>query len=228
MRSFAPTKATLGLVFLLAGSPAHSETLECSGITINFDAEYRELADATCDAVTEAKFLMAECDLIQREHFDIVISESARHPAYGDCLGYYDSRSGCLEVTRPEKYTELFSEGDARALLSESAVYASVVVHEVAHAFLEQTEHAQRLSPAEHEFVASVFEMASFDPEQRAILLREDPVKTAGSLDLVHPAIYTLAPRAFANNAWNLFQREEYGCQMIQRIVSGEFQFPKH
>lgn len=209
------------------GSPSFGDTLECDTVTLEFEPRHDAVAHAACGHVAKAKKLLADCGLVQHHPLTIKIAEQVDHPAYGQCLGYFDTANECLRIATPDGYAVLLSEKDARAHLPPDEVFASIIAHELTHAFLLQSHQGAELGAAEHEFLASAFEMATLDEKRRDVLLEANPIKSGGSMDLVNPGIYMLSPRAFANNAWLLFQREENGCALVRKITSGEFRFPR-
>ncbi|MCC0047071.1 MAG: hypothetical protein H6894_10040 [Defluviimonas sp.] len=217
-----------GLALTPAGA-ARAVELDCAraaGITA--DAPDPALAEMTCEAAAAAKALMAPCGLVQTAPIRISVVKSAEHPSFGTCLAIYDARSGCLEVTEPEGILPLLAGRDARDALPVDVLFRALTVHELAHAFTAQTAGDIAIGPAEQEFIANVFEMMSLPPEWREQMLAAHPVDPPGALGVVHPSIYALAPRAFANNAWRLFEAKGNGCALVQRIVTGEFAFPAH
>ncbi|MBC7140825.1 MAG: hypothetical protein H5U18_01455 [Rhodobacteraceae bacterium] len=101
-----------------------------------------------------------------------------------------------------------------------------LVAHEVAHALVAQTVDAARIAPADHDFLAAVFEMDAYGEAARTPLLAADPVRPKGSRDMVNPGICAPAPRVFANNAWELFRAADDGCAMIRDIPGGQVSLP--
>lgn len=212
----------------LSASPMSAETLACDDVLIEVEAQEDDLAVATCAVVARAKVLLGSCELTQRSPIRISIVESAIHPSFGECMAIFDPDSSCIQITNPNRYSELLSEDDARFHLPPDVIFAAVIVHEMAHALVYQSAGELTVGTAEQEFIAHAFEMESIDPEWRDTLLEADPVNPSGSVDLVHPAIYALAPRAFANNAWRVFRREGNGCALVQKIISGAYMFPRY
>ena len=217
---------TVGLIG--ASTNAYADTITCSEVSLTFEPRHALLAQAACEHLQKAKQLLAECGLEQHDALNVEIADRVDHPAYGQCLGYFDTGNNCLKIANPDAYTALLSEKDARAALPPDVVFASIITHEVTHALLMQAPGAKTLGAAEHEFLAAAFEMATMDAKWRDSLLKANPIKSGGSVGLVNPGIYALSPRAFANNAWLLFQKDGNGCDLVQRIVSGAFRFPRN
>ncbi len=166
------------VIGLLAMAPVAAAGVElaCDDPRISVEARDEPLARTTCAAAEDARDLMAACGLVQQAPLRISVVKSARHPGFGTCLATYDKTADCLEITEPEGILPLLEGKDARAALPTDVLFRAITAHELAHAFLAQSTAGVKIGPAEHEFVANVFEMMSFDPEWRELLLDAHPV----------------------------------------------------
>lgn len=218
------------VIGLLAMAPAAAAAvgLACDDPRITVEARDEALARTACAAAEDARALMATCGLTQQSPVQISVVQTARHPGFGTCLATYDKTTGCLEITEPEGILSLLEGKDARAALPPDVLFRAIMAHELSHALVAQSTVGVKIGPAEHEFIANVFEMMTLDPEGRELLLEAHPVDPPGALSVVHPTIYALSPRAFANNAWRVFEAKGNGCDLIQRIIAGKFLFPAH
>lgn len=216
----------LAAALLAPVSAMASQDQTCEDPMIRVDVADDGIARRACEAVARTKSMLAACDIHQRTPIVITVVEQANHPQFGDCLGFYDVKSACLHVTAPGRYPELLGEKDARRSLPPEVVFESLIVHEMVHVLVEQNDVSFYVSPAEHEFMASGFEMQSLAPKFREILLEADPVAPGGSMDLVNLGIYILAPRVFANNAWRIQEAQEGVCAIPHAIMEGENVFP--
>lgn len=194
---------------------------------LSVDARNDALAAQACDAATEAKALLLSCGVVQTDPIHISVVDHAMHPSFGECLAVFDQRTGCLEVTDIANQASHLPANDARAALPPEVLFAATITHEVTHALLQQAAGAVQVAATEQEFVANAMEMQSLDPASREMLLQASPVAPGGALSLVHLSIYALEPRAFANNAWLLFDRPEMGCALVQKIIEGKYRFPR-
>lgn len=208
-------------------SPALSaEVFACPDPLLTVQAGTAPLAERVCEAAA-AKALLLSCGLSQPDPIRVEVVPVAVHPGFGACVAVFDPGTGCLQVTEMERLATLLPATDARGGLPPEADFAPAIAHAMAHALVQQSAAGIVIVATEQEFVASAIETETLDPALRAILLEADPVAPGGALSLVHLGIYGLAPRAFANNAWLLFRREEMGCALIRAIVAGAFQFPR-
>ncbi|MCV2865604.1 DUF6639 family protein [Albidovulum sediminicola] len=200
--------------------------MTCADPGLSASARSAALAAEACAAGTEAKRALAACGLAQTQPIRIAVVEQAMHPSFGACLAIYDVRAGCLEITEPDRIAPMLAGKDARADLPAEEVFDALIAHELAHALVAQSAPEIRVGPAEQEFIANVFEMMALPPRSRELMLSAHPVDPPGSLSVVHASVYVLAPRAFANNAWRVFEAEGNGCALVQRIIAGEYRFP--
>lgn len=225
MRDFLSAAVMAG-VFLSPGI-ALAEIHACDDPDLTVDAGTDAIAEMVCEAAIKAKALIGSCGLEQQYPIHIAVVEHATHPSFGDCLALFDQRTGCLEVSRIDRMPSLLPPGDARSALPPEVLFAATITHEMAHALLLQSAGEVEIAATEQEFVANAFEMEALDPVWRDSLLASHPVPPQGAMSLVHLSIYALEPRAFANNAWSLFHREEIGCSLVQKIAQGKFRFPR-
>ncbi|OYX45386.1 MAG: hypothetical protein B7Z02_02155 [Rhodobacterales bacterium 32-67-9] len=216
---FSGAAVALVLSGLSLCGAARAETLDCADGVFSISAESGDVAAATCTAATSALTALAECGLEPSRRVAISVVDVPMHPQLGACLGFFDTRAECIEAADPGHYAALLAEGDARHDLPVDIVLRGVVAHEVTHALAAQNADVAMIAPAEHEFVASVFEMNAYGEEARAALLAADPVRPKGSRGMVNSGIYAMAPRVFANNAWQLFQTAEDGCALIRDFL---------
>lgn len=221
-------QATAALLAVLSTGTALADEYRCSDPLLTASAPTAEVGDKVCTAATAAKDLLVSCGLTQTYTISIDVVDIAQHPIFGDCLALYDQRTGCLQVTDPHRLPTLLPQDDPRAGLPPEVLFAATITHEMAHALLQQTAAEREIAATEQEFVANALEMQSLAPEWRAHLLRSHPVNPPGSLGLVHLSIYALDPRAFANNAWMVFDQEVMGCSLVRNIAAGTFRFPRH
>jgi len=201
---------------------------DCGDPLIAVTAPDAALADLVCEAVTVAKTRLAACGLAQTSPIHISAVDRAMHPTFGACLATYTPGTASLQVTRPDQLSEVMVTNDARRALPPDILFTSLVLHELTHALVQQTAGAVEIGPGEHEFIANALEMDSLPERWRDVLLAARPIAPPGKADLVHPMIYALDSRAFANNAWVLFHAEGNGCDLVQRILTGAFRFPAH
>lgn len=214
-------------ILMLSALPSSAVTRICQDALITVDANDDQQAETVCAAVASAKTLLGSCGLTQRTPIHVAVVERASHPSFGECMATFDVRSDCLQITEPGRLVGLLGDGDARSQLPKDVVFSAIIVHEMAHALVHHSSSERVVSPADQEFIANAFEMASIDPEWRDRLLAADPVNPSGDVGLVNAGIYVLAPRVFANNAWRLFQRDGNGCALVQKIILGTYSFSR-
>jgi hypothetical protein len=207
---------------------AFAGSRDCDDPLLSVQAKSDDLVEMVCNAASAAKALLVSCGLEQTHPIDIEVVDAAQHPTFGDCMAVFDQRTGCLQLTDIDRLPLLLPAGDARSDLPPEVLFSATITHEMAHALLQQSAGDVQIAATEQEFVANAFEMQSFDPKWRDLLLQSHPIKPPGSLGLVHLSIYALDPRAFANNAWVVFDQDVMGCSLIKKISEGKFRFPRH
>jgi hypothetical protein len=114
----------------------------------------------------------------------------------------------------------------AFARLDPKAAYHSIIVHEMTHAMVSSLKRGPKLPRAAHEYLASVVQIQSMEPEDRKRFLGETRREVVNDIRHFNEIFYYLRPDEFAALAFEHFGQPENGCAFIQRVLRREVEFP--
>lgn len=94
-------------------------------------------------------------------------------------------------------------------------VYASYIVHEIAHAVFWQSVKVMDLPVTAHEYVAHAFQIASLDPKVRNSFLEAFPGAVPQDLSSFELIFLYMAPLAFSARAYRHFEAQHNQCEFL-------------
>lgn len=173
-----------------------------------------------CTTAARARPQMSECHLTQSRPLLIRLVDELTHPNVS-CMVQYDCRDDSISVTRPDALADILRPDSIWARIAPKALFDSLIVHELAHAFLDQTECAGIPCHADHEYIAYALQIDSLSPANRTRLLEGHrvrlPVDPMGLNDFTAAA----DPDYFAQGAWLHFSAPGNGCDFVRDLLEG-------
>lgn len=177
------------------------------------------LTDRICRATALARDRLGACGLVQTRPIAVEVIDviDVDHVA---CIAAYDCSRDVLRVLPPDR---LAAPGVVQAPFGDipaEALFDSLVVHELTHAFLQQTA-AENPSRIDHEYLAYAFQLDVLPEEDRARILAVAPADGPPSLDRINIGILMFAPAAFAARAWRYFDGPGGRCDSVADVLAG-------
>ncbi|MBN2905255.1 MAG: hypothetical protein JXJ18_00945 [Rhodobacteraceae bacterium] len=215
------------------GGAAVAATLLCAGMLwaeprpcpddpmIRTEAESPAREARICAIVAAARPGLAACHLQQGRALDIQVVPEITHPNAA-CMGTYDCRDERIRITHPDALGNLLTPDSIWRRIPPEALFASLIVHELAHAFLDQAECTGVPCLADHEYIAYALQIDSLSPANRAAVLRGHTVPLPVDPTRLNGFIALAAPNRFAQSAWLHFAQPENGCDFVGRLIRGE------
>lgn len=200
--------------------PALAGPFECPDPMLSVEGAAEPQAQRVCEAAMAAKEVLARCGLEQSRPVVLEILPEIDGPAE-HCAGLYACGSDRIQIIPPQGVTALMPAESIFSRLQAAEYYDSLVVHELAHALMDQAECAGRYCSADLEYVAYALQIASL-PEagRREVEAFRDvpqPVDPARLNDF----LLFLKPDIFAALAWAHFDEPGNGCDFVVDLVSG-------
>lgn len=213
----------LAIAALPHASHAGLGGVACYGGGITVEASTEDEERLLCDIAGEAVTAMASCFLPQVRPIYIEATDRIDHP-FATCLAAFDCDFDRIRIVMRDSYAGLVEPGDPYADFPVDVLVRTLLLHEIAHALIEQNSEGREVPPVDHEYIAAAMELAHMDPAWRDLILAEANLD-APAESRVNIWIYRLAPRRFAANAWLHFQQPQNGCALVGRLVSGAASF---
>lgn len=174
-----------------------------------------------CTAAAAAERFLGACHLPRLRPVTFEVRAQIEGPA-DHCAGLYACGSDRILVIPPGGVGEVMPEDSAFAPLAPDVYYDSLVVHELAHALMDQAACERPRCDADREYVAYALQIASLPPRDRAAVAAyrafDGPVDRA----LLNDLLLWLKPDIFALAAWAHFDAPGHGCAFVERLVTGE------
>ena len=213
-----------GITCLVAVSiwatPLLADIVTCKDPLLRVDANDQGEANRVCDAAIRAKGFVSTCGIGQ--NIPVTLELRDEIPGVSDhCAGVYQQGSHKILLVRPSAMPRLMPQDSAFTTLDDDAYYDSLVVHELAHAFSDQSSENNLACSADKEYIAYALQIESLpDAERRKFLPFQEvdhPVPEARLNDFV----LGFAPDVFGLMAWAHFSEAGHGCQFIADLLDG-------
>lgn len=109
--------------------------------------------------------------------------------------------------------------------LSAPVLFESLVVHELTHAYLDQTAGERFIPRIAHEFLAHAIQLGQLPEAERAQTLQEAAVSDPVELGDFNEAVLNFSPLRFAAMAWLHFENLGGDAEAVRRIIEGDLVF---
>lgn len=216
------------LVNLVGAGIPHStaQTSTCEGVPIELARGAPETLEVVCTAARQAIQILASCGIEALSTVKVeTVDEPQSHcgvPVYGT----FDPSTSTIRLASLSLCIAQFPAGSAHAALPPRNAYQSIVVHEMTHAFLSGRTKSRPLPRVAQEYVAYVVQISSMNENDQSRFLSAFSGQPIAELWHFNELSYFLNPEQFAVLAFEHFRHPSNGCGFLQRVVSGEVNFP--
>ncbi|RDC71079.1 hypothetical protein DLJ49_16250 [Rhodovulum sp. 12E13] len=200
---------------------ALADATACGDPMLAVDAPDAAIVERVCTAAMTAKAQLATCGLTQSRAVRIEIVPGIDGPS-DTCVGFYQCGTDTIALVPPSAVPEVMPGDSVFATLDPQVYYDSLVVHELAHALMDQAECAHPRCDSDKEYVAYAMQFLSLPESARDTLLswRERPQEVPQ--ERLNDILLWMKPDIFAFTAWAHFDGLDDGCAFVQGIVRGE------
>jgi len=217
--TYAPLIGSDLVLAIWVAFPDLAEPRTCPGSRVSVSASNSENADLACEAVSAASALFETCGIPTfAQNLKIVVDEDLTP----NCVALYHCDEDWIEVLAPARIEMRLAPKAAFAFLTPNAYFQSLVVHELAHAALDDIP-----CPIETCIVAQ--EYATYN--MQVMSLRTASYKTfAEAFDDSHPVTSDeitsitlfMTPDLFARRAWAPLRQQSDPCGFVTSVSKGE------
>lgn len=213
--------AGLILVALGATAAADPSALLCDTPLLAVAGADAATQRRVCSAAQTALPQLATCGLTLTRPVTIQVHERIDGPSE-HCAGLYTCGTDRIEILSPSAAAEIMPAGSIFAELPSDTYYDSLVVHELAHALVDQADCPGPGCDAGREYVAYALQIASLTQEGRdAVEAWRDIPRPVDEARLNDYLLY-FKPDVFAAYAWAHFDGSGGGCDFVSRLMTGE------
>lgn len=192
---------------------------------ISVTAASQVLATEGCEAARRAVDLLHSCGMRQVAPIVLRITEGQIGGDPG-CFGEFNGETDGILLLSPGRLSAALPQDHALGAVPTERLFASIITHELAHAFLYQMRGGAAATIAEDEYVAYAMQYLSLSNDDREAILQAMPGQVeVVSRDMLNEMFLALAPEIFGSWAWRHFQKQEDGCAFIREIIAEEVDF---
>lgn len=214
-----------GLILSFCGAAfcAAAETLVCPNGRVTVAGGDQSARYLTCEAAKAGLKMLDACNVIVNRDIKVKIVNELK----AGCVGLYHCGEDLIEILHPVNASRLRSNDSPFRRLSAQDYYASIIVHELAHAAFDQVPCPYPDCPATAEYVSYAMQVRSLGTEQIEQFEVIADVNRLVRYDDLNSILLMMSPNRFAALAWTHFKQREDGCDYIELVMSGNILFDK-
>jgi hypothetical protein len=217
-----PRRPTISLAAasLVVAAAATAEPVPCADPMLAVEAPDPATAARVCTEAIAAKAHPTTCSLTQSRPVTIEIRPEIHGPA-DHCAGLYACGSDRVTLIPPDAVRQVMPEGSVFAVLDPATYYDSLVVHELAHALMDQADCALPRCAADTEYVAYALQIDSLPEAAQDRIRNWRDVPDDVPAERLNDFLLMMKPDIFAVTAWAHFDGLEDGCAFVADLVGG-------
>jgi len=214
------------LALLLPLAPGGAVELSCQQNRDGAPAIEPALAERVCNVLDGFREQLADCDLepFDGVTFQIVDSLAAER---GDPLAGYNESLDLIVLMSPDAVDQALTAHSPYSGVPAAALYDSLIVHELAHAYVARVAPRGAQYPMAQEYVSYVLQLSVMPTAAREVLLERFPNSAPVKASELNLFVAQAAPVRFGVKAWRHFVQPDSGCDTLHRVLSGEAVFPQ-
>lgn len=209
------------LTAAITPSVGQPDVFKCTAEKVTVTADDEILAQRVCSVVSRASPQLEACHLGQLPAIEIAV---VKHMPilHSNCFGIYDCDNQQIKILEPTYISLAVDPDNAFLELAPDMLFDSVLVHELTHAYTNQSATNTSLSVASSEYIAYAMQLEFLPASERQKILDAhkffEPVEPEG----LNGFILMMAPSFFAAKAWRHFNYSGNGCEFVMDIIDGE------
>ncbi|MDJ1008780.1 MAG: hypothetical protein QNJ13_13270 [Paracoccaceae bacterium] len=214
--------APAALLLHMATAGAAADALQCTGLPVTVVPGETALAARTCDVAAGADATFTALGLALREPVEIRLTDHIAD-APESCVALYDSTLKVLEILTIDCLAEIEGGIGSFHELPPEVYFDSLIVHELTHAYLDQT--GADLNRPAHEYLAYAMQFEALPQAAREALLSQTTIR--GTLDIsdFNELLLAFHPLRYAAMSWRHLTDQPDRAAAVAAILSGETRF---
>jgi Family of unknown function (DUF6639) len=204
---------------LAEAAQAERGTFSCPDPLIRVTTDEAALVQRVCKTAAQAQIRFEALGLTHNEQITIVIAEDIDGPP-GHCVALYDTDSETLKILPEDRLADAPGRLRPFPRMRAHIIFDSLIVHELAHAYLEQTAAGIEISRLAHEYLAYALQLDALPDAQRIRILNAENVTRPVALTDFSEALLSFYPANYAAMAWLHFSAQDDVKQLIADIVA--------
>lgn len=200
---------------------AWSEGSICSNGIVTVESDDASMQARICAAADHALETLASCAVPSPP--PVVVAP--RTDMMEGCVATYHCGEARIEVLEPAALGEARNPDGPFFDISNDDLFASLVVHELAHAAFGTLPCPFASCRTTAEYLAYSMQILSLSATNRALFEAGIDLKTKVDFSEISEFLYFVAPDRFAIKAWAHLNQRPDPCRYIGQIVAGQIRF---
>ncbi|MDJ1018059.1 MAG: hypothetical protein QNJ35_16230 [Paracoccaceae bacterium] len=178
-------------------------------------------APRVCADAISAKKTLSLCGMEQARPVTFELRDSIDSPV-DHCAGLYQPGSDRVLLISRSKVGSVLPDESVFSVLDDETFYASLVLHELSHAVMDQMVGEEGRCGADYEYVAYALQIESLPEDARQKVVSNTKASGAVDVSRLNDVLLGFKPDLFAVRAWKHFSEEGNGCDFVSDILSGD------
>ena len=141
------------------------------------------------------------------------------------CVAFYSTETRRLQVLTVDCLEEQPGRAKAFPKMSADLLFESLILHELVHAYAEQSSAGRFLPRVAHEFLAYAIQLDALPEAERRRILKRSEVSEPVDPAQLNEAVLGLSPLRFAAASWLHFRAEGADAALVARVLDGSLAF---
>jgi len=196
----------------------------CGTAGISVSAETEDDATLACSVAAEADARLRGLGL---EIDQPVLIEVTEHldAAPGTCVALYSTEERKVQVLPVDCLEAQPGRASAFPKMRPELLFQSLIIHELAHAYMDQASEGQFLPRVAYEYFAYAVQLDALPESDRSRILAKAAVAPPVDFEQINDAVLSMSPLRFAALSWLHFRQEGGDVDLVQRILEGKLLF---
>lgn len=214
---------SLAIVFAALANSALGKTTAqiCPVQSFSVAAETSDDADTACDVAVQTDTRLRSLGLELHEPVLIEVTPDL-DVAQGVCVALYSTQQKKLQVLPMDCLEEQPGRASTFPEMAPDVLFESLIVHELVHAYVDQSSTGRFLPRIAHEYLAYAIQVGALPDEDRQRVLEKAAITEPVEIADINEALLHLSPLSFAAMAWLHFSGEGGDAAVVQKILNGD------
>lgn len=198
--------------------------LACEAPHLAVSAEGDSAARRACDIAEAADRRLRALGLAIDEAVRIEITRDL-DGAPGVCVALYSTSSRKVQVLPLDCLDDQPGRAKAFPRMSAEILFDSLILHELVHAYVDQSARGRFLPGLAHEYLAYAIQLDALAANERERVLARAGAVAPVRRDEINEALLSLSPLRFAAISWLHFRQEGGDAALVRRVLEGRLVF---
>lgn len=145
--------------------------------------------------------------------------------APGVCVALYSSAERKLQVLPVDCLDDQPGRAKAFPRMPADVLFESLIVHELVHAYVDQSTGGRFLSRLAHEYLAYAIQLDALAQDERQRIMTRAGTVPPVRREEINEALLSLSPLRFAATSWQHFRQEGGDAALVRRVLEGSLVF---